>query len=134
MRCAGLILYQNRKTRDYSVERYAGIYAVGNLIQLSAAEMARDGVGLILRYLSEELPQGGVERAPAFSREEERAFHRRHRGVYVSVAPDGRINLGPLRRKGSGHVVDKDEVVHLPLSSTNDEFMDALNLALEAAD
>jgi hypothetical protein len=64
-----------------------------------------------------------------YSKEEERAFRRLHRGVSIHSPEREIIRIGILRRQGSGYVVRKEDVVQLSLPCTNEEFLTALNRA-----
>ena len=111
--------------------RYVGI-AVGPFIRVSALEMRERGVEVVLQSLAEN-PERSTDAKPeleTFSKDEERVFFRDHRGVYVEVVADCAMRLGPLRKRGSGFVVPREEVLELSLPVTNEVFRGALGRAL----
>ena len=123
-----LTLYQNRKTRDCLIERYVGTHAVGRLAPISGAEMEINGLERILGLLQDVSRPANGEKSErsSFSKEEDRAFNALHRGIGVDLSDDGSITVGPLRRKGSGYVVRKEETVRLSPRRTNEELLTAL--------
>jgi hypothetical protein len=120
-------LYRNRKSGGCLIQRYAGIYAVGKFVNVSAAEMKAHGLEIILNHLNDE-PSDKPE-LNIFSKEEEKTFRRDHRGISVNFSGQGIITVGPLRRQGSGYVVRKEDVIQLARPCTNEKFLAALDLA-----
>jgi hypothetical protein len=121
-------LYRNRKSGDRLVQRYSGIYAAGRFVKVSAAEMKAHGLEIILNHLNDE-PSDEPE-LNTFSKEEDKTFRRDHRGVSVDFSGQDIITAGPLRRKGSGYVVRKEDVIQLARPCTDEEFIAALDQAL----
>ena len=130
-----ITIYRNHKTHDLLIQRYAGIYAAGRFINLSAVQMKESGLEAILKLLNDEPPSraGETPELKAFSKDERRIFYRQHSSVSVSLK-ENVLLVGPYRRQGSGFVTRKDEIVNISLPSTNEEFLSVLNQAFETAD
>ena len=125
-------LYQNRKTKDCLLERYVKSSAVGKLLKISAAEMGANGLEIISECLWGKPPPKSDEKpeSATYSKDEERVFRRLHQSVAIFPTGKESINVGVLRRQGSGYVVRKEDVVQISLPCTNQEFLTALNRAL----
>ena len=128
-----LFLYRNRKTKNCFIERCVGTSVVGKFVNVSAEEMRERGLEIISNCLNGEPPPNSEEKPEraSYSKEEERQFYRLHKGVSIDSPKSGVVRIGPMRRKGSGHVVPKDEMIQLLLPCTNDAFLAALDQALE---
>ena len=123
-----LTLYRNKKTKDYLIERYVGTRAVGGLAKVTSAEMQNKGMAITMLAFKEApaTQEGCLPGRSGFSKEEDRTFNSLHRSASISLSEKAAICLGPFRRRGSGYVVHKDEVVQLSASCTNEEFLAVL--------
>lgn len=124
-------LYRNRKTGDCSIEIFVGTYAVGNFIKISATEMQVQGLEIISKCLNGKIvPHGEKAEITIYSKEQERTFRRLHEAVSIHSLKKEEIRIGKLRRRGSGYVFHKEDVVSLSIPCSNEEFLSVLNRAL----
>ena len=128
-----LELYKNVATGDYLVQRYAGSTGVGRFLKVSCAMMREKGLGTISGILQSTPPP--PEEKPelsTFSEQELKAFYSQHPHIFVYLQPGETICVGPLRKRGSGFVAPKEDVMELARPYTHREFVAAVDRAFAA--
>jgi len=134
-----LELYFDATTKQYLLQNYAEhpefgySVATGDFIYISADEMEKRGIDIVLDNLREYLDRSAAETAALdkMNSQESCSFHRRYSCCGLSLDSPDVLTLAPMEVEDDGTGLgDRARDIHLKLPCTPDEFIAALNRAM----